>query len=81
MLLWDSSYNASTRRSILLGTADNIKFNIIYQSDHLVVDGTFKTSPDLFTQVFTVHALHPSRCYFLAPATSPRVGTVASLPL
>ena len=37
MLLWDSSYNTNTRRSILLGTADNI--NIIYQSDHLVVDG------------------------------------------
>ncbi|XP_063682933.1 uncharacterized protein LOC134817602 [Bolinopsis microptera] len=58
MLLWDSSYDTDTRRSILLGTADNI--NIIYQSDHLVVDGTFKTSPDLFTQLFTVHALHPT---------------------
>ena len=58
MLLWDSNYSSNLRRSFLFGTEDNL--NILDQSDHLVIDGTFKSAPELFTQIFTVHALHPT---------------------
>ena len=30
---------------------------MLNSSSHLIVDGTFKTSPNLFTQLLTMHAL------------------------
>jgi len=28
---------------------------VMFQSPHLIMDGTFKVSPDEFTQVYTIH--------------------------
>ena len=39
-VIYDSSYSSNLRTSILLGTAD---INIIYQSDHLVLDGIYRS--------------------------------------
>ena len=41
-------------------------------AEHLIVDGTFKSSPNLFTQLFTVHGVFPNGwhypiCYGLLP--------------
>ena len=58
MLLWDSEYSTNLRRSFLFGTSDNLL--ILEQSEHFVVDGTFESAPNLFTQLFTVHGLHPT---------------------
>ena len=55
LLLWDSGYTPSLRRSFLLGTADNI--NVLSSCDNLIIDGTFKVAPHLFTQLLTVHGL------------------------
>ena len=42
-------------RSLLFGTADVI--DMLGEADHIIIDGTFKTAPDLFTQ----SALHHPR--------------------
>ena len=55
LLLWDSGYTPSLRRSFLLGTADNI--NVLSSCDNLIIDGTFKVTLHLFTQLLTVHGL------------------------
>ena len=55
MLLWDSTYSAERRRSFLFGTIDNV--DMLATAEHLIIDGTFKTSPNLFTQLFTVHGV------------------------
>ena len=46
-LLWDSTYSAER-------TVDRLA-----EAPHLVIDGTFCTSPNLFTQLVTVHGLYP----------------------
>ena len=51
LLLWDSGYTPSLRRSFLLGTADNS--NVLSSCDNLIIDGTFKVAPQLFTQLLT----------------------------
>ena len=56
-LLWDSTYSAERRRSFLFGTVDNM--DLLSQAPHLVIDGTFSTSPNLFTQMVTIHGLYP----------------------
>ena len=43
-LIWDSTYTVEGSRSFLFGTVDN--FNLL--APHLVIDGTFSTSPNLF---------------------------------
>ena len=35
------------------GTADSLK--MLCSSDHMFVDGTFKSSPSLFTQLYSIH--------------------------
>ena len=54
-LLWDSSYSTERRRSFLFGTVDNL--DALQLAPHLLLDGTFKTSPNLFTQLVTIHGL------------------------
>lgn len=70
LLLWDSGYTPQHRRSILLGTPHNM--SSMGDAEHLVMDGTFKSSPNLFYQLFTVHGLFPDGwhyplCYGLLP--------------
>ena len=56
LLIWDSGYSTDLRRSFLFATEDNL--NLLQSSTNIVIDGTFKTSPNLFTQLLTVHALY-----------------------
>ena len=70
MLLWDSGASAGTRRSILIGTERNL--DILKESQHWYVDGTFKVVPSLFYQMVSVHGQLPSGwsipcCYALLP--------------
>ncbi len=55
LLLWDSGWSSNLRRSYLFGTNDNM--NILGSCNDLIVDGTFKVAPDLFTQLLTVHGI------------------------
>ena len=55
LLLWDSGYTTKHRRSFLFGTPQNT--SVLQDADHFIIDGTFKTSPNLMTQMFTVHGL------------------------
>ena len=54
-LLWDSTFRNDLRRSLMFGTTENI--NILATADHIIIDGTFKTSPQLFQQMVTVHGV------------------------
>ena len=49
MLLWDSEYNTQLRRSILFGTSHSMSDAV--DAEHPIVDGTFKSSPNFFTQL------------------------------
>ena len=55
MLLWDSEYTPHLRRSFLFGTQDNLF--ALAAAPHLVIDGTFKVAPSMFTQLLTAHGL------------------------
>ena len=55
LLLWDSGYSPSRRRSLLLGTPTNV--DALHDAKHLVIDGTFKSVPSLFTQMLGIHGL------------------------
>ena len=55
LLLWDSGYSSSRRRSLLLGTPTNVA--ALHDAEHLVIDGTFKSAPPLFTQMLGIHGL------------------------
>lgn len=52
-LVYDSG--ASDNQIIIFSTERNL--NLMATCDHLYADGTFKTSPPLFTQVFTIHGV------------------------
>ena len=52
-LLYDSG--PETQRILILGTQRNLE--MLRLSDFWLADGTFKTEPPLFTQVYVVHAL------------------------
>ena len=52
-LLYDSG--PSNDRILLFTTQRNL--DLMAQSDHWFADGTFKSAPQLFTQVYTIHAL------------------------
>ena len=70
MLLWDSQYSPHLRRSILFGTPHSM--SDAGDAEHFIVDGIFKSSPNLFTQLFTVHGVFPNGwhypiCYDLLP--------------
>ena len=49
--------DSQTRTSFLWGTPTNA--TAMTDAEHLVVDGTFKSAPDLFHQLFTIHGLFP----------------------
>ena len=49
LLLWDSGYTAERQRSFLFGTPANT--STLMEADHLVIDGTFKSAPQLMTQM------------------------------
>ena len=55
MLLWDSEYSPSLRRSFLFGTQDNL--SALSAASNLIIDGTFKVAPSMSTQLLTVHGL------------------------
>lgn len=55
MLLWDSGYTPELRRSVLFGTKTDM--DMLHLSDHLLIDGTFKSAPDMFTQLVVTHGL------------------------
>ena len=57
MMLWDSGYSEQTRRSFLWGTSTNA--HAMVDADDWIMDGTFKSSPNLFKQLFTIHGLFP----------------------
>ena len=58
LLLWDSGWSEELRRSFLFGTPHNT--SVLMEADHFVIDGTFKTAPQLMTQMLTVHGILPS---------------------
>jgi hypothetical protein len=83
LLLWDSGYTPQLRRSILLGTPHNM--SSMGDAEHLVMDGTFKSSPNLFYQLFTVHGLFPDGwhfplCYGLLPGKTTTLYTIVAQP-
>lgn len=55
MLLWDSEYTPELRRSFLFGTSTNME--TLAKADHLIIDFTFKSSPNLTKQMGAIHAL------------------------
>ena len=55
LLLWDSEYPFSLRRSYLFGTPSNLE--VLGSCNNLVIDGTFKVAPSLFTQLLTIHGI------------------------
>ena len=55
MMLWDSRYHEILPE--LWGTECNAK--TIVDSDNWIMDGTFKSAPNLFTQLFTINGLFP----------------------
>jgi hypothetical protein len=57
-ILWDSGMN-DEERILMFGTMENI--NRLHSNEHWFMDGTFKVAPELFYQVFTIHALIDSK--------------------
>ena len=55
MLLWDSGWSEQHSRSFLFGTLQNT--STLMEADHWVIDGTFKTAPQLMTQMLSVHGI------------------------
>lgn len=53
-LLWDSGPE-DENRIIVFGTERNM--DLLEENRHWFVDGTFKVAPELFMQLFTIHAL------------------------
>ena len=62
LLLWDSGYTAERRRSFLFGTPANT--STLMEADHLVIDGTFKSAPQLMTQMVGIHGIFDSGWHF-----------------
>ncbi|CAG4985916.1 unnamed protein product [Parnassius apollo] len=57
-LLWDSGQN-DPHRIFMFGTKENLE--VLEEHRHWHVDGTFKVAPQLFLQIFTIHALVDNR--------------------
>ena len=62
LMLWDSGYSLNTRRFFLWSTASNM--HTLKAANYWIIDGTFKSAPDFFTQVFTVHGLYNNGWHF-----------------
>ena len=52
-LLYDSG--PDPERILIFGTCQNV--DMLINSQHWLADGTFKTAPTLFQQVYVIHAL------------------------
>lgn len=52
-LLFDSGTRANNNRLIIFGTRENLKF--MAQCSEIYMDGTFKITPRLFHQLYTIH--------------------------
>ena len=52
-LLFDSGPGA--HRTLIFSTTNNL--NLMAESEHWFADGTFKTSPPLFQQIYTIHGV------------------------
>ena len=63
MLLWDSGYSSQTRRSLLWGTPTNA--SAASDAEHIMMDGTWKSAPNHFMQLFTLHGLFPDGWHLL----------------
>lgn len=67
-ILWDSGHemedeDKDKHRTIVFGTTDNVQF--LAQCTHWMMDGTFKSSPHLFKQLYTIHGkIHSSSGLF-----------------
>lgn len=63
-IIWDSGCDEvdSEDRTIMFGTTDNVKF--LAQCMHWFMDGTFQSSPHLFTQLYTIHGKFCSLIFF-----------------
>lgn len=57
-LLFDSGPDTNNRM-LIFGTLDNIR--LLGSTPHWFMDGTFKTAPSLFFQLYTIHALVNTR--------------------
>ena len=58
MLLWDSGYTITRRRSFWFGTPpEHIYWKVGMDADHFIIDGMFKSAPKMFMQMLTVHGL------------------------
>ena len=55
LLLWDSCYTTELRRSFLFGTPTDTR--TLLEAGHLIIDGTFKSAPQLFTQMVSIHGI------------------------
>ena len=62
LLLWDLGYITQHRQSFLFCTPQNT--SVLQDADHFIIDGTFKTSPNLMTQMVTVHGHLNSKGHF-----------------
>ena len=55
-LLYDSfSENINEKRILKFSTEKNL--NLLLESEHWFVDGTFSCCPSIFTQLYTIHSL------------------------
>ena len=68
-LLYDSG-NGDPERIIIFSSQQAIQF--MSDSEHLFADGTFKVCPDIFFQVYTVHAQQEGRIFPMYIRTSPQ---------
>ena len=55
LLLWDSSYTSELRRSFLFGTPTITR--TLLEAGHIIIDGTFKSAPQLFTEMVGIHGI------------------------
>lgn len=55
MLLWDSGYTPELRRSFMFSTSKNMEE--LAKADHLIIDFTFSSSPNLTKQMGAIHGL------------------------
>ena len=61
-LMFDSFdlFGSTNDRIIIYCTPDSL--NLMSESDHWFADGTFKSSPLIFTQIYTIHVLKEDIC-------------------
>jgi len=66
-LLFDSGPNSD--RILIFGTTDHLNF--LKHSDILLADGTFKSSPNLFDQLFIIHGMRGKTTFPLVYCLTP----------